>query len=89
MDREPDGAARLCVVMARYYFDTGDQNAAHDEDGLDLEDSEAALRAALAALPDMLKDRDLASLREELAITVRDETGPLFVTTVRLLARDR
>lgn len=75
--------------MARYFFDTGDQPAAPDEDGLDLEDSEAALRAALAALPDMLRDRDLVSRREELAITVRDESGPLFVTSVKLLARDR
>ncbi len=75
--------------MARYYFDTGDQPAAHDEDGLDLEDSEAALRAALAALPDMLKDKDMASRQEELAITVRDDSGPLFLTTVKLLARDR
>lgn len=81
------GAAYL--IMTRYYFDTGDQAAAHDEDGLDLEDSEAALRAALAALPDMLRDRDVASVREELAITVRDEAGPLFLTTVKLLARDR
>ena len=75
--------------MARYFFDTHDSQPAQDQDGLEFDDREAALKAALAALPDMLRERDLGSLRDELAITVRDEQGPLFTTTLKLLTQGR
>lgn len=75
--------------MARYFFDTHDSQPSQDQDGLEFDDREAALKAALAALPDMLKERDLGSLRDELAITVRDEQGPLFTTTLKLLTQGR
>ncbi|MFN3673015.1 MAG: DUF6894 family protein [Bosea sp. (in: a-proteobacteria)] len=71
--------------MARYFFDTHDSQPSQDQDGLEFDDREAAL----AALPDMLKERDLGSLRDELAITVRDEQGPLFTTTLKLLTHGR
>lgn len=45
-------------LVPRYYIDTDDGDFRHhDEDGHDLPDVEAARRAALAALPDMARER--------------------------------
>ena len=62
--------------MPRYFFDTNDGDMLDlDDVGLDLTDHEAARREAIAALPDMARDKLPDGDRRNFSVRVRDEAG--------------
>ena len=62
--------------MPRYFFDTNDGDMfAEDDEGLEFPDSEAARRAAVAALPDLARDKLPDGDRRDFTVSVRDEAG--------------
>ncbi|UWU75442.1 hypothetical protein N2603_36260 [Bradyrhizobium huanghuaihaiense] len=65
--------------MARYYFDLRDGTELfHDEEGLELPTVRAAEVEAARALGGMARDLEPTSEGRDLAIEVRNESGPLF-----------
>ena len=72
--------------MSRYFIDTNDDDTfVEDEEGQDLPDAEAARRAALAALPDMARDKVQDGKDRTFCASIRDGTGTvLFKATLTL-----
>jgi hypothetical protein len=65
--------------MALYFFDTRDDDTfLQDDEGVDLPDVEAALRAASASLGELARDVLPGSARRELSVEVRDERGTVL-----------
>jgi hypothetical protein len=65
--------------MARYFFDLRSAGSASiDEEGQDLPDMEAAHDAAISALSDVIRDIAVEGSKDQFAIEVRDEFGPVL-----------
>lgn len=65
--------------MPRYFFDTNDGDMLDEDDvGLEFADPEAARRGAIAALPDMARDRLPDGDRRDYSVRVRDEAGTVL-----------
>ena len=65
--------------MARYFFDLRSAGSASiDEEGQDLPDMEAAHGAAIGALSDVIRDIAVEGSKDQFAIEVRDEFGPVL-----------
>ena len=75
--------------MPRYYFDTDDGDThIHDDEGMDLPSNEDARQAALAALPDIAKDKLPDGDRRDFIIDMRDQHHRLIYTaTLSLVGR--
>ena len=70
--------------MTRYYFDTSDgDRLVPDEEGMELDNLEAARMEAQRGIADMAGDVFPDGDHREIVVTVRDESGP--VLRVRLL----
>jgi hypothetical protein len=68
--------------MPRFFFDTYDgKRYAPDQDGLDLEDIEAAKLEAQKALPDMAKGGLPNGNHRSFVVNVRDESGRTVLRT--------
>ena len=67
--------------VPRYFFDTddGDQRS-EDEQGLEFADDEAARREAIAALPEMARDKLPNGDHRDFSVRVRDEAGNVIYT---------
>lgn len=69
--------------MARYFFDTDDGHGIHrDVEGLDVTDVLAARKAAMEALPDMLRDKLPDGDRRTFSVTVRNQDSTVLYTAV-------
>ena len=65
--------------MPHYFFDTNDGDMLDEDDvGLEFPDPESARRAAIAALPDMARDRLPDGDRRNFSVRVRDEAGTVL-----------
>ena len=72
-------AAAGSLAVARYFFDTRDNETFIPDDvGIDYPDLEAVKVEAARALAELARDVIPGSLRRELAIEVRDESGPVL-----------
>jgi len=66
--------------MPRFFFDTYDgEQYIPDENGLDLEDVEAAKLEAQKALPDMAEDALPNGNHRSFVVNVRDEAGQIVL----------
>ena len=75
--------------MHRFYFDTHDgERLVVDEVGLCFVDGEAALSAAIKALPEMARDKALNS-QYKLTVVVRNERGVVVSRAALSLEVDR
>ncbi|MGH1572676.1 DUF6894 family protein [Methylobacterium sp. P31] len=73
--------------MPRYFIDTNnDDTFVEDDEGQDLPDAEAARKAALAALPDMARDKMPDGDRRTFCASVRDEAGTVIYKATLTLA---
>ena len=72
--------------MPRFFIDTHDDDMfVEDDQGLDLPNAEAAQKIALAALPDMARDRVQDGKHRTFCASVRDEAGTsLYKATLTL-----
>lgn len=72
--------------MPRYFIDTHDDDMlVKDEDGMEFADADEAREAALAALPDMVRDKVRDGTDRTFCASVRDEAGTvLFKATLAL-----
>ena len=75
--------------MPCYFIDTNDDDVfVEDEEGQDLPNVEAAWQAALAALPDMAKDRLLDGKDRTFCASIRDGAGTvLYKATLSLTGK--
>jgi hypothetical protein len=65
--------------MTRYYFDIRDGEALYpDEEGIELDDQQAAEIEAATSLAKMAKDLSSLDERQPMAIEVRTDAGPVF-----------
>lgn len=65
--------------MPHYFIETNDGDSFHrDRDGLDLKDDQAARVQAIAALPDMARDKIPDGDRRRLSVAVRNGDGRLI-----------
>jgi hypothetical protein len=63
-----------------YFFDTRDNDAFfEDDEGLEYPDIEAVKVEAARALAELARDVIPGSLKRELSIEVRDESGPVLI----------
>jgi len=70
--------------MARYYFDTRDNDVLEvDLIGVELPSLDAVKKAASAAMADLAKDALPGSIVRTLAIEVRSERGPVLRVSLR------
>ena len=68
--------------MPRFYIDTSDQNRfVRDEDGIELEDVDAAMNAAADGLADMARDTLPGGEGRTFVAIVRDGDGRTLVQT--------
>jgi uncharacterized membrane protein len=66
--------------MPLYFFDTRDNEIfIKDDEGLDYPDLDAVKVDTAKALAELAKDVVPGSLRRELAVEVRDESGPVLI----------
>lgn len=72
--------------MPRFFIDTNnDDTFVEDEEGQNLPDAAAARKVALAALPDMARDKMPDGDHRTFRVSVRDETGAvIYEATLRL-----
>lgn len=72
--------------MTRYFFDTSDGDLSLDDEiGEEMDGPETARKAALAALPDMVKDKLPNGDRRTFRARVRDEAGAVvYAVTLTL-----
>ena len=75
--------------MPRYFIDTHDDDTlVEDEEGQELPNAEAAWRAALAALPDMARDKVQDGKDRTFCASIRDEAGTvLYKATLSLTGK--
>ncbi|MGO4171535.1 DUF6894 family protein [Bosea sp. TAF32] len=72
--------------MAMFYIDTSDgDKVIVDDEGMELADESAARFAALAALPDMAKDKVPNGDERRFVVRVRNAAGvPVYAATLSL-----
>ena len=75
--------------MPGYFIDTHDDDMlVEDEDGIEFADVDEARQAALAALPDMVRDKVRDGEDQTFCASVRDEAGTvLFKATLALMGQ--
>lgn len=75
--------------MPRYFIDTNnDGTFVEDDEGQDLPDAEAARKVALAALPDMAREKMPDGDRRTFWASVRDETRRVIYKATLTLRGD-
>ncbi|CAA2159890.1 hypothetical protein MBRA_05070 [Methylobacterium brachiatum] len=73
--------------MPRYFFDVMDGDLIVDSEGVDLPDVRAAHDKAIKALPDITKSYLSDKQKQEVSVTMRDESGrPMFRATLTIRA---
>lgn len=71
--------ARESCVAQRFYFDLTDGNTIiRDEEGVEVDDAQAALEQAEAAVQEMRADGELAGLRGSWKLLVRTSTDTVL-----------